>query len=114
MTQIDALKLHYDMVLLYIGSADCGVCKSLLPRLSALLLKYPHIRAVKADLSEAPELAAGFGIFTVPAAILFVMGKETMREAGFFSLTELEQKIIKYAALLDDSTKRASVSDDIC
>lgn len=104
MTQIDALKLRHDMLLLYIGGAGCGVCKSMLSRLSVLLQKYPRIQAVKADLSDAPELAAGFGIFTVPAVILFVMGKETLREAGFISLTELERKIAKYIVVLDTPT----------
>ena len=98
--QIDALKNESDMMLVYFGSESCGVCKSILPRLLMLLLKYPHVKAVRAELSDAPELAAACGIFTVPALILFVMGKESLREAGFISLTELEQALSKYSDLL--------------
>ncbi len=100
MPQIDALKSKNDMVLVYFSSQSCGVCKSMLPRLLALLSKYPKVKAVWVELSDAPELAANCGIFTVPALTLYVMGKETLREAGFISLTELEQALIKYSDLL--------------
>ena len=99
--QLDALKAKHNMVLVYFSNEDCGVCKSLLPRLNALLLKHPDIMAVTADLPGTPELAANFSIFTVPAVILFVMGKETLREAGFISLAELERQITKYNTQLN-------------
>lgn len=98
--QIDALKNENDMMLIYFSSESCGVCKSILPRLLMLLTKYPHVKAVRAELSDAPELAAACSIFTVPALILFVMGKESLREAEFISLTELEQALSKYSDLL--------------
>ncbi|HWP51571.1 MAG TPA: thioredoxin family protein [Clostridia bacterium] len=101
MAQLDTLKAKHSMVLVYFSTEGCGVCKSLLPRLTELLLKYPDIRAVKADLSDAPELSASFSIFTVPAVILFVMGKETLREAGFISLAEIARQIAKYNTLLN-------------
>lgn len=100
MTQINALKSKNDLMLVYFSSQSCGVCKSMLPRLLALLSKYPKVKAVRVELSDAPELAATCGIFTVPALMLFVMGKESLREAGFISLTELEQALIKYSDLL--------------
>lgn len=99
-SQIGTLKTAHDMVLVYFSGEGCGVCKSIQPRLSALLSKYPQVKAVQAELSDAPELAAAFSIFTVPAVILFVMGKESLREAGFISLAELEQAITKYSDLL--------------
>lgn len=100
MPQIDALKSKNDMMLVYFSSPSCGVCKSILPRLLALLSKYPKVKAVRVELPDAPELAAACSIFTVPALILFVMGKESLREAGFISLTELERALIKYSDLL--------------
>lgn len=100
MPQIDALKSKNDMVLIYFSSPSCGVCKSMLPRLLALLSKYPKVKAVRVELPDAPELAATCGVFTVPALTLFVMGKESLRAAGFISLTELERALIKYSDLL--------------
>lgn len=93
MVQIDALNAKRHLMLAYLGRANCDICKSMLPKLLTLLLKRPPVKGVKADLSTALGLAAGFSIFTVLAVILFVMGKETLREAGIISLTELEQGI---------------------
>lgn len=98
--QMDVLKNENNMVLIYFSSQSCGVCKSILPRLLMLLSKYPQVKAVRAELSDAPELTAACGIFTVPALILFVMGKESLREAGFISLAQLEQALLKYSNLL--------------
>lgn len=107
-TQINKLISKHDMVLVYFSSANCGVCKSLLPKLLSLLSKYPQIKAVKAELSSAPELAASFCIFTVPALILFVMGKETLREAGFIHINELDQKIARYALMLNFAPEKGT------
>lgn len=88
------------MALLYFSGSTCGVCRDMLPKLEKLLERYPRIRAARAETQDLPELAAAHGVFSVPAILLFIQGKETVREAGIISLDGLERKIARYYELL--------------
>lgn len=88
-----------DMVLAYFGSNTCGVCRDLQPKIEAMIDRYPNIRAVKVDVQNRSELTASYSIFSAPAVMLFIQGKETIREAGVISLVNLEEKISRYDAL---------------
>lgn len=91
-----------DLVVLYFASYTCGVCVSLLPKLTRMLEKYPNIVTAKVQVEEAPELSATCKIFSAPAILLFIQGEETLREAGVWSLRELEPKIERYYNLFLD------------
>lgn len=84
------------MLLLYFGSDTCGVCRDMLPKLEKILKNYPDITAVQIEAQRLPALSASYGIFAIPAIILLIEGKETLREAGIISLTDLDQKISRY------------------
>ncbi len=97
--EAEKLKQHNDMLLLYFSGTTCGVCRDMLPKLDKLLKRYPGIRAAKAEAQSLPELAAAHGVFSVPAILLFIQGKETVREAGIISLDGLDRKIARYYEL---------------
>ena len=99
MSEIDALKKENDMLLVYFGSNTCSVCCDLLPKIDQMLGNYPGISAVKVDIQKSPALSASFSVFTAPAVILFIQGKETLREAGIMSLSRLEGQISRYVEL---------------
>ncbi|WP_303867762.1 thioredoxin family protein [Acetobacterium wieringae] len=88
-----------DMLLIYFGSSTCSVCRDLQPKIEAMIDRYPNIRAVKVDVQNVSELTASFHIFSAPVVMLFVQGKETVREAGIISVIKLEEKISRYDAL---------------
>ncbi|MDZ5724493.1 thioredoxin family protein [Acetobacterium sp. K1/6] len=88
-----------DMLLAYFGSNTCGVCRDLQPKINAMIDRYPNIRAVKIDVQNLSELSASFHIFSAPVVMLFIQGKETVREAGIISLNSLEEKISRYYQL---------------
>ncbi len=102
MEELSERKQKDAMLLVYVGRRGCGVCRALEGKLDALRRAYPGISAGKIEADDAPELAAACGIFSVPALILFIEGKETMREAGIVSLDRVEQKIARYHALFMD------------
>lgn len=87
------------MLLLYFGSNSCGVCRGIRPKLEQMLKKYPAIQAVEVDEQNLPELSASYCVFTIPVILLFIQGKETIREAGIISLSSLEQRISRYYEL---------------
>ena len=45
------------------------------------------------DADKIPAVAGAFSVFTVPALLLFVEGKEMVRKARFVVMNELEQQI---------------------
>ncbi|MDZ7792259.1 MAG: thioredoxin family protein [Spirochaetia bacterium] len=89
-----------EMVCIYFSQPDCGVCSALRPRVEALLNEYPGVDGWFVDLEQHPEAAGHYTVFTIPAVILFVQGKETVRFARHFSIDQLEEKISRYYELL--------------
>ena len=95
-----ALPQQSDMVCMYFSRPDCGVCDALRPRVEALLEEYPGVDSWFVDLEQHPTAAGHYTVFTIPAVILFVQGKETVRFARHFSIDQLEEKIARYYELL--------------
>ena len=83
------------MTLLYLSRPDCGVCTAIKPKVAELLEKYPRIAAGYIDLDKLPEAAGEFSVFTIPAVLVYAEGKETVREARYISMDELEEKIAR-------------------
>ncbi|AEF16895.1 Thioredoxin domain-containing protein [Thermoanaerobacterium xylanolyticum LX-11] len=85
-----------EMALLYFSTNDCGICTTLLPKLEEMLLNYDKISSGHVSIDELPATSSEFSVFTVPTVLLFVEGKEVIREARFISMDILEEKIQKY------------------
>jgi thioredoxin 1 len=88
-------------VLFYFSYPDCGVCKSLKPKIAALVAEhFPKLRMYYVDIEAIPEAAGQLSVFTVPAVLVFFQGKELIREARNFGIQELGGKIDRYYSLL--------------
>jgi len=98
-SELNELKMNTDMVLVYFGSESCSVCRDIMPKLKKMLEKYPSIKGVKVEGHSLLELCAQYSVFTFPVIILFVQGKETIREAGIISLLSIEEKVARYYKL---------------
>lgn len=97
--EINELIDNNDMLLIYFGSNSCGVCTAMRPKVEIMLEKYPNIKSVKVETENSIELSAKYNVFTIPVIILYVQGKETIREARIISIEKLEQKISRYYEL---------------
>lgn len=91
-----------DMVLLYFSSKTCGVCTVIKPRVEEMLDKYPNINAVYIDVEASRDIAVQYSIFTIPGILLFVDGKESIREARYINIKEIDTKISRYYSILFD------------
>lgn len=89
-----------DMVLLYFGMDSCVVCVDLLPKIEKLLEDYPKIKSFQIKAEEDISLAAKYSVFTAPVIILYVDGKEGIREARLISVPDLDKKISRYYEML--------------
>ncbi|NMG33260.1 thioredoxin TrxC [Azoarcus sp. TTM-91] len=61
----------------------CGPCRSMAPAFAAAAATLePAFRLAKVDTEAVPQLAARFGIRSIPTLILFRHGREVARQAG--------------------------------
>lgn len=96
------------ILIIYFFSPRCGVCNSMIPKLSSLFKKFDFIDFKKINIDKFPEVAGRFSIFSLPALLLFHEGKEIHREAKIISIYSLEEILIKYGShLSSDSTNTA-------
>ena len=98
--EIKSLVLNSKIALLYISSESCNVCKVIYPRLVDMLESYPEVKAVRTDILELPLLSGEYNVFTIPCVLVFVEGKEIVREARFINLDYLNEQIDRYYNML--------------
>ncbi len=89
-----------DIVLLYFGMDSCVVCVDLLPKVEELLEKYPKIKSFQVKAEQDISLAAEYSVFTAPVIIIYIDGKEGIREARLISIPDLDRKISRYYEML--------------
>ena len=89
-----------NMLLVYFASDSCNVCVAIKPKIEELLKKYEKIKSVMVDIEKSVEISAQYNIFTIPAILVFIYGKETIREVRFISIENLSSKISRYYDLL--------------
>lgn len=97
---IDNLIKENDMVLAYFGNEGCGVCNILKPRVNKMLKSYPNIQLIEIKVEKNLEVSAQFNIFTIPAILVFIKGKESIREARYINLEKIEDNIQRYYQLI--------------
>jgi len=83
------------MRLVYLSRPSCGVCVAIKGKILEIIGKYRELEGVYVNMDEIPESAGEFSIFTIPGILLYVDGRETIREARYVSIEELEEKITR-------------------
>lgn len=79
-------------LLVYLGARGCGVCHADRPRVETLANRY-EVPMIDIETEEAPEIAGQLGLFTVPAVLVFVYGREYLRQVRFLDFRELEYRL---------------------
>ncbi|MGI9420919.1 MAG: thioredoxin [Geminicoccaceae bacterium] len=75
-------------------AAWCGPCESMAPQFErATATLEPHMRLLKIDIDQSPELASRFSIRSVPTLLLLKNGKEVARTSGAMNA----QQIVSWA-----------------
>ena len=62
----------------------CGPCKMLAPTVAEVATEYAgRVKVGKVNVDNAPELAARYGITSIPALLLFHKGEVVRTSVGF-------------------------------
>ena len=67
----------------------CGPSKMLAP----ILENIDSVDILKVNVDSFPDLAAKYGVMSIPTLILFENGKELKKEIGFKNLDEIKKMI---------------------
>lgn len=93
---------NHKLTLLYITMPQCSVCHGLRPQIQELIQDYPKIKMNEVDANQVEQVRGQFSVFTAPVLILFVNGKEYLREARIVHTQLLDQKISRiYKKVVD-------------
>lgn len=61
----------------------CAPCRALAPTIDKIALQYEgRAKVVKVDVDQAPDIAAQYGIQSIPTVMVFQDGKEATRWVG--------------------------------
>jgi thioredoxin-like negative regulator of GroEL len=81
-------------VMVYFSAPTCGVCHSLKPKLlEALEDNFPTFKVESVDISLHEDIAPHFGVYAIPAALIFLDGKEFLRKSRNMSIDEVIREI---------------------
>ena len=69
-------------VLLDFWASWCGPCRMVLPIVESIAQERPDIKVCKINVDEQPELAAEFGVMTIPTLVVMQDGKILTQSAG--------------------------------
>lgn len=76
-------------VLIDFWAAWCGPCRMVSPIVDEIAEERTDIKVGKINVDEAPELAAAFGITSIPTLIVMENGKIVNKAVGAMPKTEI-------------------------
>lgn len=102
MKELEKEILENPMLLVYSSGGMCSVCTVLKGKVKIMMHKYPKMKAVEIDGDKHPEITSQLSIFTLPSIVIYINGKESLREARNVSLELLDEKIERLYNLMYD------------
>ena len=83
-------------VLLYFSGEKCNVCHALRPKFKELFdAEFPLIKQIYLDAHENPEISAHYQVFSVPTMLVFLDGREFVREGRAVSMHKLTEQLMR-------------------
>lgn len=97
LNEIDSFIKDNVFSLVYATTKACNVCDVVLPKLQDILLDYPQIKYCKVDTEEIPEVAGAYNVFTIPTIIVYLEGKEILRQGRYINFIELDSVLDRFS-----------------
>ncbi len=80
-------------VLVDFNATWCGPCRMLSPILESVADENDKFTFAAVDVDDNNELAANYGVSSIPCLVIFKDGKEVKRSVGFLPKEELESML---------------------
>ena len=81
-------------VLVYFSGEQCNVCHALRPKFRELFNKeFPKVKQIFLDAHENPEISAHFQVLSLPTILVFLDGREFVREGRTVSMHKLQEQL---------------------
>jgi thioredoxin 1 len=90
----------------------CGPCRAFAPVIAAAALRHPQLRFAKVNTEDEPELAAHFGIRSIPTLMIFRDNFIVFGEAGALSAAALDEVLAAAAALDMDAVRKEAAAQE--
>ncbi len=78
-------------VLIDFWATWCGPCKMIAPIVEEVANDHPEIKVVKVNVDDAGDLAAAFGIVSIPTLVLVKDGKAVNQVVGYVPKSKIEE-----------------------
>ncbi|VAV93367.1 Thioredoxin [hydrothermal vent metagenome] len=101
-----------DIVLIDFWAAWCGPCRSFAPTYEQMSEKYPNITFAKVDTEAEQELAASFGIRSIPTLVAFRDTIGIFSQPGALPSEALEDLITQIEGLDMDAIREEIASEE--
>jgi thiol-disulfide isomerase/thioredoxin len=81
-------------VLLYFSGEHCNVCHALRPKFKETFDKeFPQLKQIYLDAEEYREIASYYAVLSLPTMLIFMDGREFVREGRSVSLHQLTEQL---------------------
>jgi len=91
-------------VLLYFSGEHCNVCHALRPKFRKLFdTQFPKLKQVYLDAQEYAEISAYYNVLSLPTMIVFLDGREFIREGRSVSLHKMTEQLQRPYAMVTDA-----------
>lgn len=90
-------------VLLYFSGENCNVCHALRPKFQELFsTEFPLIEQIYLDAHQHADISAHYGVFSIPTMLVFLDGREFIREGRAVSLHKLQEQLSRPYSLMTE------------
>jgi len=93
---LSVLTVMSDIVILQFGMESCAPCAAITKRIDEWNTAHKEVKTWYIPLDVFPGISAEYGIFSVPTVLVYVQGKLTIRESGYFSLDSILSRTERY------------------
>ena len=69
-------------VLVDFWASWCGPCRMVVPIVEQIAEEYPEYKVVKVNVDDEPELAAQFGVMSIPSLMIVKNGEVVNKSVG--------------------------------
>jgi|SaaInlStandDraft_4_1057021.scaffolds.fasta_scaffold225759_1 thioredoxin 1 len=81
-------------VLIYFSAPSCNVCHVLKPKVFEATKKYyEKMHCTEVNIANTPDIGVHFNVLSAPTVIIFLNGKEFVRESRAFSVEGMFAKV---------------------